>query len=307
MTAFVGTAGWCIPRASAPRFPADGTHLQRYAQVLTCAEINSSFYRPHARATYAKWAVSTPPAFRFAVKVPRTITHDQALRRPREQLARFLDNVKGLGSKCGPLLVQLPPSLEFDRRVVARFFETLRDRYAGHVVCEPRHPSWFSPAADALLVRHRVARVAADPAPTPGADVPGGWSGVIYYRLHGSPRKYWSRYDETRIAAIAHAMRRASARNCWCIFDNTASGAALENAWELRHMVCDLAVGGDQVPKRSSSRRELIDTGSTKMYGRRDAQGRFKEMDAVGRALTSDRRRAAKSTSKRGQGDRGDR
>ena len=59
--------------------------------------------------------------------------------------------------------------------------------------------------------------------------------------------------------------------------------------------------------KRSSSRRELIDTGNAKMYGRRDAQGRFKEMDVVGRSLSSDRRRDAKNSAKRGQGDRGDR
>lgn len=240
MAAFVGTAGWCIPRASTDRFPADGTHLARYAQLFACAEINSSFHRPHARATYEKWAASTPRAFRFAVKVPRTITHEQALRRPRVPLERFLEEVTGLGRKCGPLLVQLPPSLEFDRRVVVRFFETLRDRHAGQVVCEPRHPTWFTPAADALLVAHRVARVAADPAPAPGADTPGGWSGVIYYRLHGSPRKYWSRYGETRIAALASAMTQAPAPDCWCIFDNTASGAAIENAWELRHMICDL-------------------------------------------------------------------
>ena len=240
VTAFIGTAGWCIPRASAARFPADGTHLQRYARVLPCAEINSSFHRPHARATYEKWAASTPPAFRFAVKVPRTITHDHALRRSRAPLERFLEEVKGLGRKCGPLLVQLPPSLEFDRRVAARFFETLGDRHSGPVVCEPRHATWFGPDADALLVAHRVARVAADPAPAPGAETPGGWKGVIYYRLHGSPRKYWSRYDDTRIAALATAMNGAPSRvHCWCIFDNTASGAALENAWELRHIICD--------------------------------------------------------------------
>ncbi len=234
MAAFIGTAGWCIPRASAGRFPVEGTHLQRYARVLPGAEINSSFHRPHARTTYAKWAASTPPAFRFAVKIPRTITHDQALRRPRAPLERFLDEVKGLGRKRGPLLVQLPPSLEFDRRVASRFFETLRDRYSGQVVCEPRHATWFSSYADALLVAYRVGRVAADPAPAPGAEMPGGWTGVLYYRLHGSPRKYWSRYDDTRIAALAAAIDAAPSRvDRWCIFDNTASGAALENAWEL--------------------------------------------------------------------------
>lgn len=127
-----------------------------------CAEINSSFHRPHAAATYAKWAASTPPAFRFAVKMPRTITHDQKLRRPRLPLLRFLEESSGLAEKRGPLLVQLPPSLEFDRCVAETFFTLVRSEYDGLIVCEPRHATWFSPEADALLVRLQVSRVAAD-------------------------------------------------------------------------------------------------------------------------------------------------
>lgn len=104
---FVGTAGWCIPRASAHRFEGDGTHLQRYARVVRCAEINSSFHRAHALETYVKWAASAPSDFRFAVKLPRVITHDQKLRRARIPLERFLAEIAGLGRKRGPLLVQL--------------------------------------------------------------------------------------------------------------------------------------------------------------------------------------------------------
>jgi len=231
---FIGTAGWSIPRSSAHHFEGDGTHLERYSRLLRCAEINSSFHRPHAAATYAKWAASTPPSFRFAVKIPRTITHDQKLRRARLPLERFLEESAGLGKKRGPLLVQLPPSLAFDARVAARFFDLLRERYEGCVVCEPRHDTWFAPAAHAVLVRYRIARVAADPPPAPGAELPGGWDGIVYYRLHGSPRKYWSRYTEEYVEALARALRAASgAADRWCIFDNTASGAALENAWEL--------------------------------------------------------------------------
>ena len=191
---FVGTAGWSIPRDSAHRCPGEGTHLQRYGRVFGCAEINSSFHRPHAAATYAAWAVSTPPDFRFAVKVPRTITHDQQLRRARRPLERFLKETEGLGDKRGPLLVQLPPSLNFDARVAGRFFELLRADYDGFLVCEPRHETWFSAGAEALLVRFRVARVAADPPPTVGADWPSGWTGIVYHRLHGAPRKSWSDY-----------------------------------------------------------------------------------------------------------------
>jgi uncharacterized protein YecE (DUF72 family) len=232
----IGTAGWSIPRASAHRFDPEGTHLQRYSRVFGCAEINSSFHRPHAAATYAKWAASTPPGFRFAVKVPRVITHHQKLRRARLPLERFLEETGGLARKRGPLLVQLPPSLAFDARVAATFFTVMRSSYGGVIVCEPRHPTWFSSQADALLVRYEVARVAADPAPAAGAESPGGWKGIAYFRLHGAPRKYWSRYENEYIAALAGRLRTIpSSVAIWCVFDNTASGAALENAWDL-HM-----------------------------------------------------------------------
>jgi uncharacterized protein YecE (DUF72 family) len=109
-------------------------------------EINSSFHRPHAAATYAKWRDSTPPDFRFAVKVPRTITHDLKLQTSRELFLAFLAETDGLAEKRGPLLVQLPPSLSFDASVATRFLDVVRKVYRGPVVCEPRHPTWFVPA-----------------------------------------------------------------------------------------------------------------------------------------------------------------
>jgi uncharacterized protein YecE (DUF72 family) len=237
---YIGTAGWTIPRPSSDRVPGDGTHLQRYARVFSAAEINSSFHRPHAESTYRKWAESTPPGFLFSVKLPRAITHDLKLRRSRAPLEAFLNESAGLGDRRGPLLVQLPPSFAFDVRVVGRFFELLRQRHAGPVACEPRHATWFAPQPDALLARFEVARVAADPACVPGAAEPGGWPGLVYYRLHGSPRTYWSRYPSGFIARVARELPDGG----WCIFDNTAAGAAMENALELRAVTSLLSARG---------------------------------------------------------------
>ena len=238
----VGTAGWSIPRAVGPEFPGVGSHLERYSRVLRGAEINSSFHRPHARAVYERWAASTPADFRFAVKLPRTITHDAELRRARAGLDAFFAQAGGLGAKLGPVLVQLPPSLAFNGRVAGPFFATLRSMHNGPVVCEPRHPTWFEPPAGALLVRARVARVATDPSRIEAALVPGGWMGdargITYYRLHGSPRKYWSRYPLDRLRRWAEALRvHAERGEAWCIFDNTASGAAAQNALEMTELL----------------------------------------------------------------------
>jgi uncharacterized protein YecE (DUF72 family) len=173
-----------------------------------------------------------PASFRFAVKIPKLVTHDRALLRAREPLERFLDEIRGLGTRLGPLLVQLPPSSAFDARRVGRFLDLLRSRHAGSIVCEPRHPTWTTPAATLLLERFHIARVAADPPRAPGLDVPGGWGGVIYYRWHGSPRPYFSRYAPEDLDRLASVVALTPAET-WCIFDNTGSGSAAGNALDL--------------------------------------------------------------------------
>ena len=237
----VGTAGWSIPRAVAPSFPGEGTHLERYSRMLSAVEVNSSFYRPHARKVYERWAARVPETFKFSVKVPRTITHEQRLADSRELVDTFLGQVEGLGAKLGVLLVQLPPSLTFDLRVARSFFVMCRKRYSGAIACEPRHLTWFEPRADELLREHGISRVAADPAITSVAAAPGGSAtaqelgadAVAYYRLHGSPRMYWSSYSSERLAEWSAQMRAIGNSCAWCIFDNTASGAAIENALTL--------------------------------------------------------------------------
>ena len=233
----VATAGWTIPRAIAESFPADGGGLERYAARFDAVEINTTFYRSHRASTYVRWSVATPADFRFAVKLPRSITHYARLVGAKPLMAAFRAEAADLGDKLGPLLVQLPPSLAFDATVAGRFFADLRDLWPETVVCEPRHASWFEAEADALLRAHRIGRVAADPAPYPAAGAPGGWEGFAYWRLHGSPRMYYSAYDRAALAALASTLRTGAARETWCVFDNTASGAAAADALSLRKLL----------------------------------------------------------------------
>ena len=229
----IGTAGWILPAQARDSFPAGESHLARYSALLNCAEINSSFHRPHRRATYERWAATVPDHFRFSLKVPKEITHVKRCSGCYDVLARFIDESASLGSKRAVLLVQLPPTFRFDRSQMERFFSDLRSLYNDFAVCEPRHASWFASDADVLLREFRIGRVAADP-PPPGSDEePGGWDGIAYFRLHGAPRTYYSRYAEEAIGSIAMRLRRNKAPEQWCIFDNTAAGAAIDNALEL--------------------------------------------------------------------------
>jgi len=214
------------------RFPPGPSLLHRYAAVFSALEITSSFYRPHRPATYARWARSVPEGFRFAVKLPRSVTHESRLAGTVPLVERFLAEVGALGSRLGVLLAQLPPSLDFERQLAARFFDDLRARHAGPVACEPRHPSWFTGEADDLLRSLEIARVAADPAVVPDAATPGGWPGFAYWRLHGSPRMYYSAYNHADLDRLTLAVAAAPGV-VWCIFDNTAAGAAAGQALDL--------------------------------------------------------------------------
>ena len=237
----IGTAGWTLPRQHAGLFPAEGSHLLRYTGGLNCAEINSSFHRPHRRKTWERWAATVPDKFRFAVKLPKAITHTAGLLNTGALLAEFMAQVTGLGEKLGPLLVQLPPKLAYDEGVAHEFLTTLRELHSGSVVLEPRHASWFMPAVDRTLRGFEVARVAADPPKgSPLAALPGGFRRLEYWRLHGAPRTYYSEYSEAFLTEFAASLQRrspAAGAGTWVIFDNTALGHATANALALQGLM----------------------------------------------------------------------
>jgi uncharacterized protein YecE (DUF72 family) len=214
-------------------FPSEGSHLQRYAACYNAVEINSSFYRSHRPATYARWRDAVPEHFRFSVKLPREITHKRRLTDSLGLLDSFLDEARELGPKLGPLLVQLPPKLEFETPAAPDFLRAFRTRFGGSIVIEPRHPTWFAAAANQLIEELNIARAAADPPPVPGADLPAGCTALCYYRLHGSPDMYYSSYTEPYLAKLADTLCCSAVPEVWCIFDNTARQHATVNALRL--------------------------------------------------------------------------
>jgi uncharacterized protein YecE (DUF72 family) len=234
----IATAGWSIPRDARETIAASGSSLERYATVLGATEINTTFYRRHRSTTFERWRDSVPSAFRFAVKMPRTITHEAGLVAPRIALRELCDDIRGLGAKLGPILVQLPASFPFDRRRVDTFFRTLRGMHDGRVACEPRNATWYTDDASEVLSRYDIARVVADPPRPAAAARPAETASFAYYRLHGSPRVYWSSYDAERLESLAAELRSFSkTKVVWVVFDNTASGAAWVNAERLAALV----------------------------------------------------------------------
>lgn len=233
----VATAGWRIPEEYRDEFPdwGDRTQLWGYSRVLGGVEINRTFRKLPRASTFEKWSDRVPGEFRFALKTPRAVTHDARLERAGEELDEFLERGRRLGDRLGPVLVQLPPSLEFDAAVAEGFLSRLRDRHGGPVAVEPRHEGWFAGSADALLADHGAARVAADPPRAETDGVPGGDRELAYFRLHGTPDTYRSPYrDGGGLEAWIERVRRAagSAERVWLVFDNTAEGEGTGDALE---------------------------------------------------------------------------
>lgn len=246
MGIFIGCAGWNLRKEFAECFPSTGTHLDRYSSLLNAVEINSSFYRSHRASSYRRWAASTPNHFCFSVKLPKQITHVNRLVDVRVAIEQFRLETASLGNKLGPVLAQLPPSLAFDQSICELFLDDLRDQIGGPIVCEPRHPSWFGCTANSLLKAYAIGRVAADPSIVPQASEPGGCQSVCYFRWHGSPDMYYSSYDDLTLNELAERVLAAAAigRDVWCIFDNTARGAATKNALALGELLKEASLSG---------------------------------------------------------------
>ncbi len=237
MQARVAIAGWNIPKENAEHFGAEGSHLERYAQRFSGVEINSSFYKDHREATYKRWAATVPKVFRFSVKLSRRLTHEGKLLASKEEIETAVRPILALGEKLGVLLVQLPPRLFFQEEVADRFFARLREICPAPITCEPRHLTWLAPAAQKVFRVHRISKVLADPAPCPDQEnIFSHFGSVSYYRLHGSPKMYFSAYSDFFLRSLATIVAQER-RPTWVVFDNTAEQHAIADAIQLQDLL----------------------------------------------------------------------
>ena len=233
----LGTSGWEYPEWVGPVYPRSGArdHLKAYSDRFSIVEVNSTFYALPPPARAASWVRRTPKGFRFAAKLPQEITHERRLVDVADALDRFLKVVRPLreADRFAAALVQLPPSLAFDRATVRRFYELLPPDLPTAV--EFREPSWLAPESFDLLREFRLAYVVVDEPVLPiRLEVTAPFAYVRWHG-HGAPVWYDYRYgaDELeawvpRIAALAERADRI-----YGFFNNHFRGDAVANATEL--------------------------------------------------------------------------
>ena len=151
-----------------------GSELGLYARWCNAVEGNTTFYAEPPPSTIARWLEQTPDSFRFAFKLPRTVTHDKRLRDVATEVRSFLNAIESLGDRVGPLQVQLPPS--FGPTDVGDLCAFLRRLPAERSwALELRHPDYFAatPArqcVDELCAERNIGRVVLDTRPLYGVD-----------------------------------------------------------------------------------------------------------------------------------------
>jgi len=194
VTVWIGTSGWQYGDWREPVYAGapPARWLESYAARFATVESNNAFYRLPERAMFEAWAARTPPDFVMAVKVSRYLTHVRRLAAPAEPVERFLDRVAGLGTKLGPVLLQLPPTLSADHdrleAALERFPASMR------VAVEFRHSSWWTERTRALLSSHGAALCLTDRrGPTSPLWRTADWTFLRFHEGRASPRPCYGR------------------------------------------------------------------------------------------------------------------
>lgn len=227
---WVGTSGWQYRDWREAFYPKDVPQqrwLESYAERFATVESNNAFYRLPERKTFADWAARTPGDFVVAVKMSRFLTHIKRLRDPEEPVARFLDRVRGLGDKLGPVLLQLPPNLRADAGLLDAALAEFPDRV--RVAVEPRHESWWSDEIRDVLTKHSSALCWADRGSRPVTPL---WrtADFGYLRLHHGRNRVG--YGRTALATWVRRIADTFGRDnpVYTYFNNDPEAAAPADA-----------------------------------------------------------------------------
>ncbi|WP_406513508.1 DUF72 domain-containing protein [Streptomyces sp. NBC_00161] len=239
MPVHVGTSGWQYRDWAGVLYPPDRPRrlwLETYAEHFGTVECNNAFYRLPSPETFAQWRERTPQGFVMAVKASRYLTHIKRLHDPEEPVHRLMAHAAALGDRLGPILLQLPPTLQADPEVLdaclACFPAGIR------VAVEPRHESWWTADVRTVLTERRAALCWADRGSRPVAPLwrTADWG---YVRFHEGRADPAPRYGRTALRSWAERIADTWPPDAavFAYFNNDAGGAAVVNARAFTRLV----------------------------------------------------------------------
>lgn len=239
---YIGTSGWSYKHWAEIFYPKDirpEKYLEFYTGKFSCVELNSSFYNLPWKSTVTGWMNRTPDTFKFCPKMSRFITHQLQLVNVEEASAKFFDVFEGMRTKLGPVLIQLPPGMSYDKSLISNFFDLIKAK-ASHYrfAVEVRNKSWIDDNFFNLLAKNGIAFVIADS----GSRFPYYetiTTGFVYLRFHGREQLYASDYSETDLKLYAEKIINwlNEDKEVWVFFNNDFHGYAIKNAGRLKEII----------------------------------------------------------------------
>jgi uncharacterized protein YecE (DUF72 family) len=238
----IGTSGWSYKHWSGAFYPVDlkpDKYLEYYITKFSCVELNSSFYHLPLKITVSGWMARTSGSFRFCLKLSRFITHQMQLVNTKEPLQRFFEVFQGMKGRLGPILIQLPPGLSYDKSLINSFFDLIKGNYSQYrFAVEIRNKSWINDSFFDLLAGNKIAFVIADS----GNRYPYNeavTTDIVYVRFHGREQLYASDYSETILIQYGEKIRNwlVNGKEVWVFFNNDYYGFAVKNAERLGQIV----------------------------------------------------------------------
>lgn len=247
---YVGTSGWSYRWPGFyPKNITSRKYLAYYSEHFNTVEVNYSFYHLPKPSTYEKWGTETPDDFVFALKLSKYITHSKRLSAVKRAYKTFAGNALTLGSKVGPILVQLPPNFKIDNKAIESFLEVsneVQNEISAHrplrLAFEFRHKSWFeSPGKDitlASLKRYNAAFVFAHSSRYPYLHEENTTGDFIYLRFHGPGKLFASKYTKKGLQRWQGRIRAwiKQGMNVYAYFNNDMNGYAFMDAASLMEL-----------------------------------------------------------------------
>ena len=261
MPVLIGTSGWQYRDWRGGLYPAGVAQrrwLEHYASHYLTVENNNSFYRLPAAGTFAGWRARTPADFVMAVKASRYLSHIRRLRDPAEPVTRLLGAAAALGPKLGPVLLQLPPTLQAAPALLdACLTEFRRARLPGlqrvRVVVEPRHDSWWTEEVRRVLAAHDAALCWADRLGRPVTPLWGtaGWG---YLRFHEGTADPWPSYGKRDLRSWAERVYQAwpASADVYVYFNNDPGGAAVVDSVTFAALAGEVGLTVTRTPPAGS-------------------------------------------------------
>jgi uncharacterized protein YecE (DUF72 family) len=232
MPVLLGTSGWMYRHWRGRFYPdklPQRQWLEYYAEQFDTVELNNAFYRLPSYEDFAGWRDRLPRGFVVALKASRFLTHIKRLREPAEPVARLLDHSAGLDDRLGPVLLQLPPTLQACPRRLDECLSAFGSRT--RVAVEPRHDSWWTDEIRGILEQHGAALCWADNRGFPSTPLwrTADWGYVRFHEGRASP---WPRYGRQALRSWANRIDEAFGADAevYAYFNNDPDGAAIEDA-----------------------------------------------------------------------------